>query len=101
MRCQTYEGGFGGVPGVEAHGGYSYCALAALDILQSVDAVDIPALAVSLGIQSLVKHSQPLFLHKALDLFPSNEAGGWIPGSHQQTGGRLLLILAGWCVPTY
>ena len=32
-RCQTYEGGFGGVPGMEAHGGYSFCGLAALMFL--------------------------------------------------------------------
>ena len=32
-RCQTYEGGFGGCPGLEAHGGYSFCGLAALLIL--------------------------------------------------------------------
>lgn len=31
--CQTYEGGFGGYPGLEAHGGYSFCGLAALVIL--------------------------------------------------------------------
>jgi len=30
LRCQSYEGGFGGVPGMEAHGGYSFCGLAAL-----------------------------------------------------------------------
>lgn len=30
-RCQTYEGGFGATPeGNEAHGGYAFCALAAL-----------------------------------------------------------------------
>ena len=31
--CQGAEGGFGGEPGNEAHGGYTYCALAALAIL--------------------------------------------------------------------
>ncbi|KAI0223397.1 Protein farnesyltransferase subunit beta [Lamellibrachia satsuma] len=31
--CQTYEGGFAGCPGVEAHGGYSFCGLAALMLL--------------------------------------------------------------------
>lgn len=31
--CQTYEGGIAGEPGMEAHGGYSYCALAALGII--------------------------------------------------------------------
>lgn len=33
-RCQTYEGGFGGEPNNEAHGGYSYCALSALSIIE-------------------------------------------------------------------
>ncbi|GAB0100478.1 Protein farnesyltransferase subunit beta [Sergentomyia squamirostris] len=31
--CQTYEGGFGGAPDLEAHGGYSFCAAAALALL--------------------------------------------------------------------
>ncbi|PAA52002.1 hypothetical protein BOX15_Mlig007226g3 [Macrostomum lignano] len=39
-RCQTYEGGFGGVPGSEAHGGYAYCAFAALKLLNRTDACD-------------------------------------------------------------
>ncbi|KJH45986.1 putative protein farnesyltransferase beta subunit [Dictyocaulus viviparus] len=33
VTCQTYEGGFGGEPLAEAHGGYAYCAVAALVIL--------------------------------------------------------------------
>lgn len=32
-RCQTFEGGFGGVPYDEAHGGYTFCGAAALFIL--------------------------------------------------------------------
>ncbi|KAJ6171393.1 hypothetical protein N7470_000460, partial [Penicillium chermesinum] len=32
-RCQTYEGGISGSPGVEAHGAYAYCALACLALL--------------------------------------------------------------------
>ncbi|KAI5180009.1 protein farnesyltransferase subunit beta [Nematocida sp. AWRm80] len=31
---QSYEGGYGAAPGEEAHGGYTYCALATLKILQ-------------------------------------------------------------------
>ena len=31
--CQSWEGGFGGVPGAEAHGGYTFCAVAALSLL--------------------------------------------------------------------
>lgn len=30
LACQTYEGGFAGTPYTEAHGGYTFCALAAL-----------------------------------------------------------------------
>ncbi|KAH3766525.1 protein farnesyltransferase subunit beta [Pelomyxa schiedti] len=43
-RCQTYEGGLGGFPGNEAHGGYAYCGVAALHILGRMDVIDIPAL---------------------------------------------------------
>lgn len=32
--CQTYEGGCGGEPGNEAHGGYTYCAAAAAAIIR-------------------------------------------------------------------
>jgi len=32
-RCQTYEGGLGGEPGLEAHGGYTFCGVAALALL--------------------------------------------------------------------
>jgi len=34
FRCQTYEGGFGGFPGMEAHGGYTFCAVATLILLK-------------------------------------------------------------------
>lgn len=33
FRCQTYEGGFAGDIGGEAHGGYTFCALGALTLL--------------------------------------------------------------------
>lgn len=35
--CQSYEGGFGAVPGAEAHAGYTYCATAALTLLDALD----------------------------------------------------------------
>lgn len=38
--CQTYEGGFGGEPFTEAHGGYAYCAVAALQLANRFDAID-------------------------------------------------------------
>ncbi|AMD21730.1 HFL126Cp [Eremothecium sinecaudum] len=45
LRCQSYEGGFGGAPyGDEAHGGYTYCAVGSLAILGALDRVNIPKL---------------------------------------------------------
>uniref|UniRef100_H2Z533 Protein farnesyltransferase subunit beta n=1 Tax=Ciona savignyi TaxID=51511 RepID=H2Z533_CIOSA len=40
VRCQTYEGGIGGAPGAEAHGGYTFCGYAALVILNHAKLVD-------------------------------------------------------------
>ncbi|KAJ1735940.1 CAAX farnesyltransferase (FTase) subunit beta [Coemansia sp. Benny D160-2] len=44
-RCQTFEGGIGPYPGVEAHGGYTLCGLAALEILGCTDVLDLGRLA--------------------------------------------------------
>lgn len=33
ISCQTYEGGFAGLPDCEAHGGYTFCGLASLQII--------------------------------------------------------------------
>ena len=38
--CQTQEGGFGGEPFSEAHGGYTFCALAAAWLLGGLDRID-------------------------------------------------------------
>ncbi|KAG0212633.1 hypothetical protein BGX33_003448 [Mortierella sp. NVP41] len=40
-RCQTYEGGIGGFPGVEAHAGYTFCGLAALELLGRTDVLNL------------------------------------------------------------
>jgi protein farnesyltransferase subunit beta len=42
--CQTYEGGFGGIPNAEAHGGYSFCAIAALALLGNTSTVNLKTL---------------------------------------------------------
>ncbi|KAJ2161792.1 CAAX farnesyltransferase (FTase) subunit beta [Coemansia sp. RSA 552] len=44
-RCQTCEGGIGPYPGVEAHGGYTLCGLAALDILGRTSVLNLGRLA--------------------------------------------------------
>ncbi|XP_033734614.1 protein farnesyltransferase subunit beta-like [Pecten maximus] len=43
VSCQTYEGGFGGCPGMEAHGGYSFCGLAALSLMGRTSLCDLRA----------------------------------------------------------
>ncbi|CAD6197667.1 unnamed protein product [Caenorhabditis auriculariae] len=44
ISCQSYEGGFGGEPMTEAHGGYAFCAVAAMVILNRFRLLDIEAL---------------------------------------------------------
>merc|ERR1712151_431767 len=39
--CQTFEGGIAGEEGLEAHGGYTYCGLAALCILGQAHVLDL------------------------------------------------------------
>lgn len=42
--CQTYEGGIGGESGVEAHGGYAYCGLATMILLQQTQLLDLKSM---------------------------------------------------------
>jgi protein farnesyltransferase subunit beta len=44
LDCQTFEGGFGGEPGSEAHGGYTFCAVAALQLTGTLGECDMAAL---------------------------------------------------------
>ncbi|KAH7730062.1 prenyltransferase and squalene oxidase repeat family protein [Aphelenchoides avenae] len=44
IRCQTYEGGFGGEPGCEAHGGYTFCGVASLALLRKSHLINTPSL---------------------------------------------------------
>ncbi|KAJ3040696.1 hypothetical protein HDV00_010589 [Rhizophlyctis rosea] len=44
-RCQSYEGGLSGYPGVEAHGGYTFCGFAAMELMGKAELVDLDALA--------------------------------------------------------
>ncbi|KAK2864353.1 hypothetical protein Q7C36_003507 [Tachysurus vachellii] len=44
LSCQNWEGGLGGIPGLEAHGGYTFCGMAALVILGKEHMLDLKAL---------------------------------------------------------
>ena len=41
ILLQTYEGGMGGEPGNEAHGGYAFCAVAALALIGRAGELDL------------------------------------------------------------
>ena len=41
FRCQTYEGGLAGIPHAEAHGGYTYCGVATLGIIEKLDVLEL------------------------------------------------------------
>ncbi|KAH6830456.1 Prenyltransferase family protein [Perilla frutescens var. hirtella] len=44
VSCQTFEGGISGEPGSEAHGGYTFCGLAAMVLINEVDRLNLPGL---------------------------------------------------------
>ncbi|GAB2278144.1 hypothetical protein Dimus_012840 [Dionaea muscipula] len=44
ISCQTYEGGIAGEPGSEAHGGYTFCGLATMILINQVQRLDIARL---------------------------------------------------------
>ncbi|KAK4272096.1 hypothetical protein QN277_020695 [Acacia crassicarpa] len=44
LSCQTYEGGIAGEPGSEAHGGYTFCGLATMILIDEVNRLDLPRL---------------------------------------------------------
>ena len=43
-ECQTYEGGIGSDINREAHGGYTYCGVAALAIIDSLHVLNMDSL---------------------------------------------------------
>lgn len=44
LSCQTYEGGIAGEPGSEAHGGYTFCGLAAMVLINELNRLDLARL---------------------------------------------------------
>ncbi|KAK8335112.1 hypothetical protein V6Z12_A09G032200 [Gossypium hirsutum] len=44
LSCQTYEGGISGEPGSGAHGGYTFCGLATMILINEVDRLDLSSL---------------------------------------------------------
>ncbi len=44
LNCQTYEGGFGPRPDLEAHGGFTFCAVAILSLTNSLERCNLRSL---------------------------------------------------------
>ncbi|PON36659.1 Protein farnesyltransferase subunit beta [Parasponia andersonii] len=44
LSCQTYEGGIAGEPSSEAHGGYTFCGLATMILINEVNRLDLTRL---------------------------------------------------------
>ncbi|XP_057464122.1 protein farnesyltransferase subunit beta-like isoform X1 [Actinidia eriantha] len=44
LSCQTYEGGIAGEPCSEAHGGYTFCGLATMILINEVNRLNLPRL---------------------------------------------------------
>ena len=62
IRCQNYDGWIGGEPGIGGHGGYTFCGLAAMEIMGKTDLLDIPLLLVMINFLfvSLKNHNKIL-----------------------------------------
>lgn len=81
LPSQTYEGGLGGEPGNEAHGGYTFCGLAALMLVDQAHRLDLRRLAhwaVHMQVWphicaiACAAHIQPAFTDIVCYLIPSN-----------------------------
>ncbi|KAJ8750363.1 hypothetical protein K2173_014278 [Erythroxylum novogranatense] len=44
LSCQTYEGGIAGEPGSEAHGGYTFCGVATMMLINEANRMDLAGL---------------------------------------------------------
>eukprot|EP00002_Diphylleia_rotans_P022540 TRINITY_DN4414_c0_g1_i1.p1 TRINITY_DN4414_c0_g1~~TRINITY_DN4414_c0_g1_i1.p1 ORF type:complete len:308 (+),score=41.17 TRINITY_DN4414_c0_g1_i1:163-1086(+) len=53
-RCQTYEGGIGAFPYSEAHGGYTFCGVAAMSLLGKLDDLDVENLLYWLSRRQMI-----------------------------------------------
>jgi hypothetical protein len=90
-ECQTYEGGFGGAPGLEAHGGYSFCGAAALALLGTTYTVNLKSLlrwAVNKQMKFEGGFQGRTVICSTLEFSEMNRRFS------EQIGRRLLLILA-------
>lgn len=92
--CQTYEGGFSGCPGLEAHGGYAFCGLASLVLLRKVYLCDVQSLLVTITIRKKNCSSLKITI-LAMDCKQTNAIRRRLSRQNKQTCRWLLFVLAG------
>ncbi|BBH06727.1 Prenyltransferase family protein [Prunus dulcis] len=63
LSCQTYEGGISAEPGTEAHGGYTFCGVATMIMINQVNQLDLPRLR-----QMIVRKFNVVFNEHVLNL---------------------------------
>lgn len=49
LNCYNYDGSFGGIPDMESHAAYVFCAIGSLKILDKLDLIDTTKLAIWLS----------------------------------------------------
>lgn len=91
FSCQTYEGGFGGVPSAEAHGGYTFCAVAALAILGKIHLLHVASLVRWLAFRQMRFEGGFQVGSDTVRLYFI----AFSSGSNKQVGGWMLQLLAG------
>ncbi|KAE8668707.1 Prenyltransferase family protein isoform 2 [Hibiscus syriacus] len=69
----TYEGGISGEPGSEAHGGYTFCGLATMILINEVDRLDLSSLIG--GIFALLKRLNSTRGEKSIPLGDGEDSG--------------------------
>lgn len=97
QRCQTFDGGIAAEPTCEAHGGYTYCGLAALALAGRLDALDLPRL-----VHWLVHRQDALSggFHGRTDKLVDGCYSWWQGASFSILQEHLGEYLAQTCVPT-
>ncbi|NWR82047.1 FNTB farnesyltransferase, partial [Centropus unirufus] len=77
-RCQNWEGGIGGVPGMEAHGGYTFCGMAALVILKKEHLLNLRSLLVG-GVVPLAPLGMTGWVSSSWWCWKGSVSWRWIP----------------------
>ena len=50
-NCQNFDGGFGGCPGAESHAAYTFCAVGAIKMMDTMDEFDLDQTLLFLSIR--------------------------------------------------